>query len=738
MQVIKRDKSKQEFNIEKIKTAITKACRAVNENPDTVLTYSFIVQLQNTINKFVVNDEIDIEDIQNTVEDILFAKGYIKLGKAYVKYREEHHKIRNGYSNLIQKIYDRLHAINIENANANVDENSFSGREKEALSDLQKYLAFEAGGVSKLMADCHNQMLIYQHDSEKTLLGQHNCLFLDFKQIFENGFVTRNGDVRPPSNFSTACQLVAVAFQCESQVQFGGVGSVHIDYDLAPFVKKSYSKHFKDGLKYVSKAPQNIIDKVPKDLSLNSNITDNYSDAKQYALDMLNKEGKQACQGLYHNLNTLESRAGSQVPFTSINFGRDTSLEGQLVSKWLMEASIDGIGKHHLTSIFPISIFQYKTNVNAKEGDPNYHLKKLALESMSKRIYPNWCNCNWSEAHEDINNPDTYFATMGCRTLIGYDRHGLGYTRVGRGNNVPNTIILPKLGIEYGICLGTRTEPDIKGFWLAFEDTLNKCEKTLLERFEIMKNQNPNVAPFLYQNNLIKGATSCDATVYNALKHNTLAIGYIGIAEMCTALFGKNHVYDTDVHKFALSVVERINKFAKEASERNNLNFSCYATPAEGLCHTALKSLRKQYGIIPNVTSHEFLTNSHHVPVWEKVSIYDKLKIEAPFCKYPTGGCITYIELDSTFVKNTKAIEDIIDYAFNALDIPYLTFNFPIDSCLTCGHQGEFNDKCPECQSSNICQLRRVTGYLTSDYNRFNKGKFNEVNERIKHSLYES
>jgi ribonucleoside-triphosphate reductase len=333
MQVIKRDKSKQEFNIEKIKTAITKACRAVNENPDTVLTYSFIVQLQNTINKFVVNDEIDIEDIQNTVEDILFAKGYIKLGKAYVKYREEHHKIRNGYSNLIQKIYDRLHAINIENANANVDENSFSGREKEALSDLQKYLAFEAGGVSKLMADCHNQMLIYQHDSEKTLLGQHNCLFLDFKQIFENGFVTRNGDVRPPSNFSTACQLVAVAFQCESQVQFGGVGSVHIDYDLAPFVKKSYSKHFKDGLKYVSKAPQNIIDKVPKDLSLNSNITDNYSDAKQYALDMLNKEGKQACQGLYHNLNTLESRAGSQVPFTSINFGRDTSLEGQLVSK---------------------------------------------------------------------------------------------------------------------------------------------------------------------------------------------------------------------------------------------------------------------------------------------------------------------------------------------------------------------------------------------------------------------
>lgn len=325
-----------------------------------------------------------------------------------------------------------------------------------------------------------------------------------------------------------------------------------------------------------------------------------------------------------------------------------------------------------------------------------------------------------------------------CRTLIGYDRHGLGYTRVGRGNNVPNTIILPKLGIEHGICLGNRLEPDIKSFWNAFENTLKMCEKTLLERFAIMKSQNPNVAPFLYQNNLIKDANKCDNSVYNALKHNTLAIGYIGIAEMCTALFGKNHVHDKKVHDFAVSVVKRINEFAKEASERNNLNFSCYATPAEGLCYTALKSLREQYGIIPNVTSHEYLTNSHHVPVWEKVSIYDKLKIEAPFCKYPTGGCITYIELDSTFVKNTKAVEDIIDYAFNVLDIPYLTFNFPIDSCLSCGYQGEFNNSCPQCKSENICQLRRVTGYLTSDYNRFNKGKYNEVQERVKHSLNES
>lgn len=459
-------------------------------------------------------------------------------------------------------------------------------------------------------------------------------------------------------------------------------------------------------------------------------------DVYEYAMDMLEREGRQAAQGLYHNLNTLESRQGSQVPFTSINLGRDTSPEGRLVTRWIMEASIDGIGQHHVTSIFPISIFQYKKNVNAEPNNPNYDLKQLALESMSKRIYPNWANGGWSQAHEDENDPDTYFSTMGCRTLVGYDRNGLGYIRQGRGNNVPNTIILPKLGIEFGICLGERDEPDLDGFWAAFEQTLKLAEKGLLERFSIMVEQSPKSAPFMYQNNTIQDARKCKEGVFEALKHNTLAIGYIGVAEMCQALFGKNHVHDAQVHAFALSVVKRINEFAAEASERNGLNFSCYASPAEGLCRTALMALREQYGVIENVTSREYLTNSHHVPVWEEISIVDKLKCEAPFCKYPTGGCITYVELDSTFVKNTKAVEDIIDYAFQELDIPYLAFNFPIDTCLDCGYQGEFNDRCPQCGSENIQQLRRVTGYLTTDYRNFNDGKQAEVQERVKHSSY--
>lgn len=310
-------------------------------------------------------------------------------------------------------------------------------------------------------------------------------------------------------------------------------------------------------------------------------------------------------------------------------------------------------------------------------NDPNYDLKQLAIKSLSKRIYPNFVNGDWSQAHEDLNDKDTFMATMGCRTLVGYNRFEDNYKRTGRGNCIPITIILPKLGIEYGICQDKRKEPDLEGFNKAFEETLQLTEKALVERFNYIASQSPKAAPFMYKNGTAINTDKCKESVYETIKNFSLAIGYIGIAEMCEALFGTNQVHNQKVYDFALNVVKRINEYAQEASERNNLNFVCYATPAENLCFTAMKKLKQQYGIIKNVTEKEFLTNSHHVPVWEPVSIYKKLQLEAPFTKYPTGGCITYIELDSTFINNTKAIEDIINYAFEKLDIPYLAFNFP-------------------------------------------------------------
>ena len=579
--VVKRDGREVVFQPDKVRLAVTKAFSEVDKIAATDLddkTIAIIDKIVNEISNSAIK-KMSVEQIQDIVETKLMNSLRKDVAKAYIIYRDGRTKIRERNSKLVQVVLERVNSTVDNRSNANVDEKSFSGREKEASADIGKMIALDFGGLSEAVANAHKDMLIYQHDLEKAVYGIHNCLNLNFNEIFIYGFRTRNGDVRPPTSFSTACQLVAVAFQCQSQVQFGGVGSIHLDVDLAPFVKMSFSKHFQDGLKYIERVDAEYIERVPKSIDIEDEEAKSWKKAYQYAMDMLEKEGKQAAQGLYHNLNTLESRQGSQVPFTSINIGRDTTVEGRLVTKWIMEASIDGIGKNHLTSIFPISIFQYKAGINANADDTNYDLKQLALESMSKRIYPNWCNCDWSQAHETDGEPDTWFSTMGCRTMIGYDRNGLGYIRQGRGNNVPNTIILPKLGIEFGICLGKRTEPDIEGFWNAFEETLKLCEKGLLERFEIMIKQSPKAAPYMYQNNTIQDARECEETVFNALKHNTLAIGYIGVAEMCQALFGVNHVYDEAVHEFALSVVKRINEFAAEASERNNLNFSCYATP---------------------------------------------------------------------------------------------------------------------------------------------------------------
>lgn len=415
-QVVKRDGRIVDYNKDKIINAIMKAFVDVDGN---ATEESFHIA-NNIVEIIEANGEnkMTVENIQDEVERLLMKSSREDVAKAYIIYRNDRSRIRDMNSSIIQKVMVRAKSEVNDRSNANVDEESFSGREKEASSDISKTIALDFGGLSSEVANAHKEMLIYQHDNEKTIYGVHNCLNLDFQEIFTNGFRTRNGDVRPPSSFSTACQLYAVAYQCQSQVQFGGVGSIHTDIDLAPFVKKSFKKHYEDGKRYIDEPRvRSIADVVifdTDDWHIDNPIFEkHYPKAYRYAIDMLEREGRQSTEALYHNLNTLESRQGSQVPFTSINIGRDTSVEGRLVTKWLMEASISGIGEHHLTSIFPISIFQYKSGTNANPNDKNYDLKKLALKSMSKRIYPNWVNCDWSQAHEDDDNPDTYYSTMG-------------------------------------------------------------------------------------------------------------------------------------------------------------------------------------------------------------------------------------------------------------------------------------------------------------------------------------
>lgn len=738
-QIVKRDGRVKDFDKRKVVDAVIKAMRHTVSLPKSKtreIDREYAERIGDMI-EHMREDCLEVEYIQDIIENKLMASPYKDVAKQYVKYREKRTIQRNRNSEINKRIKNVLFCKDVQNSNANVDEYSFGGRKFESASIVHKEIALNHL-MREEVANAHRENRVYQHDLDSYDVGMHNCLNIDFKRQLENGFVTRNGDVRPANSVNTFFQLMAVIFQCQSQVQYGGCGSMHLDYDAVPYVRKSFTKHYKVGLKYLASLTDEEIEEKYGNYVIAID-DDRYKELNpmvwNYAYDMLYKEGMQSAQAFYHNLNTLESRAGSQLPFTSINLGRNTTAEGRLVNEWIFKASLDGIGKHHTTSIFPISIFMYKKGVNDKEGTPNYSIKKLAIKSLAKRIYPNIVNGDWSKNIEDPNNPDTFNATMGCRTMVGFDRFGLGYSKVGRGNISPATMNLPKIGIKHGICLGERMVADLDGFWKELNEILELTATSLVDRFYYICSQNPKSAPFMYKNGTIVGYDKVDERVYEALRHGTLALGYIGIAEMCQALFGKDHADDEYVHEFALSVVEHIHNFANEVSDRYDLNFSAYATPAENLCKTMMIGLKKEFGVIPNVTERDYLTNSHHVPVWKEVSIFKKLQIEAPFCKYPTGGCITYIELDSAIMENEQAIEDIIDYAMS-LDIPYLAFNFPIDSCLDCGHHGEFNDCCPVCGSKNIQQLRRVTGYLTTDYRNFNAGKIAECQDRVKHSRY--
>ena len=411
MHVIKRDGTRVLFDPNKIVRAINKAMVSAY---GSVYESDTAEEIADLIGSRGV--DMSVEQIQDLVESYLMKSEYPEVAKSYIIYRDQRSKERTRRSKLIKADMKRTEATAVENSNANVDEKSFSGREKEASADVQKVIALDYT-LSPEVSQAHKDMLLYQHDLEKTNIGEHNCLFVDFEKVFNEGFVTRNGDIRPPATLSSACQQTAVIFQCQSQVQFGGVGTVHLDYDLAPFVKKSFRKHMHHYLTDVEGQSDENADIIlnqhgPIEID-NHQLRQDMSAAFSFALKQLEREGKQSAEAMFHNLNTLESRAGSQVPFTSINFGRDTSTEGRFVTKKMLGASMSGIGKHHLTPIFPISIFQYKAGCNANPGDPNYDLKQMAIESLSKRIYPNFVNCDYSQAHEDPNNKDTYFATMG-------------------------------------------------------------------------------------------------------------------------------------------------------------------------------------------------------------------------------------------------------------------------------------------------------------------------------------
>lgn len=480
-----------------------------------------------------------------------------------------------------------------------------------------------------------------------------------------------------------------------------------------------------DGLTYIEQVIS-MDDRLNNQLSIEDPIYKEFKGAYSYAIAMTEKEVHQAVEGMYHNLNTLQSRSGNQLPFTSINYGTCTLPEGRMVTKALLEVSIEGLGRLHKTSIFPCGIFQCMKGVNRKPGDPNYDLFRLALKSTATRLYPNYANVDWSgNAGYDVNDPSTYFSTMGCRTANGFDINGLKQQKDGRGNICPVTIIMPTIAME--------ANGDVETFMKLLDIKIEEAKDMLLERFEYICAQPADSAKFMYENGLMAGYDGISTR--SALQHGTLSLGQIGLAETLQILIGCDHT-EPEGMKLAKRIEQLFKDRCAEYKEKYRLNFGVYYTPAENLCYTSLKKFRDKYGIIPNVSDREFFTNSMHVPVWHQLSPFDKIDIESQLTGYSSAGCITYVELDTGMEKNIDAMETLVNYAMDK-DIPYFAINVPCDTCLNCGYTGEFNDKCPQCGSKEIQQLRRVTGYLTGNYKTaFNKGKQDEVNNRVKHVGY--
>ena len=733
--VVKRNGTEMPYNRNKIISAV---CKAIKEVEGKVNKLWLAENIAKGVDSYIEEHTVEcitVEEIQDLVENLLIYPGdYPEIARAYIRYRYKRELARNNYKELMDTVGEKLSAANVQNQNANVDEYSFGGRMGEMNSAVARKYALEYL-VSPMARKNHEENMIYIHDLDHYAVGSHNCLSIPFDDLLAKGFNTRQTDVRPANSVNTAFQLVAVIFQLQSLQQFGGVSATHLDWTMVPYVRKSFAKHFKDGLIYVQHDREQA-KMVPDELSFEDKQANDIrnDEAYIYAMDMIFKEINQSVEAMYHNLNTLQSRSGNQLPFTSINYGTCTLPEGRMITRALIEGSIKGIGKLHKTSIFPCGIFQCMKGVNREPGDPNYDLFKLALRSTAQRLYPNYANVDWSgNAGYDRSDPRTYFSTMGCRTANGYDINGFGQLKDGRGNICPVTIIMPTLAMmakEEWIAEGQGENiEDI--FMSILNEKIHEAKDMLIERFNWICSQNPASARFMYENGLMAGYVP-EEGIRSALKHGTLAIGQLGMAETLQILIGCDHTAPEGM-ELAKRIETLFNKRCAEFKQEYKLNFGVYYTPAENLCHTAMKKFRAKYGVIPNVSENDYFTNSIHVPVWKEMSVFDKIDIESQLTGYSSAGCITYVELDSTVKNNLDALEQIVNYAMDK-DIPYFAINVPNDTCLSCGYTDEFNDHCPECGSEDIQQLRRVTGYLTGSYtSAFNKGKIQETQMRVKH-----
>ena len=741
MTVEKRDGQIKEFDPTKIIAAVSKAAKSCKVDiPQETMT-KILKYVTAKVSK--LDEPINVEDIQDAIEEALMKYNLFETEICFHDYRKKREADRFKKLKITKEITQKLNAENVVNQNANLDESSFGGRKGEAESALLKQMALDYY-ISPKFAKNHINNRIYIHDLDSYVIGMHNCLSIPFDELLRNGFKTRQVFIRPAGSINTAYQLVAVLFQLQSLQQFGGVAATHFDWTMVPYVRKSFYKHYKDGKKWLSINKKFELSKEKiEQTSINDKKVYTNKKARKYALEMVKKELNQAAEGLLHNLNSLQSRSGNQLPFSSINYGTCTLPEGRLVIRSILESSIKGVG-NGATSIFPCQIFQLMDGVNTSPKDKNYDLFELAVECTSKRLYPNYCNCDWSnDIGFNKDDPRTYPSTMGCRTWNGVDinapSEALSHLKDGRGNIAPATIILPTLAME----AKKKAEKEQKSEYIVdyFMDILEKaigdCKDELIERFNWICAQNPASAKFMYENNTFfsYGDDFKNEGIRGALKHGTLAIGQLGMAECLQILLGCDHCDPK-----GMEVAKRIESLFKakcsEYKEQYKLNFGVYYTPAESLCFTAMTKFKKKYGVIPNVSDRDYFTNSIHVPVWKEIDPIEKINIESQLTGYSSAGCITYVEIGDYAKYNLDSLKDLVLYA-KSKDIPYFALNLLLSRCTECGSDEniDFDAPCPCCgaPAEKVEHLARVTGYLSTDFRHFNKGKQSETKDRFVH-----
>lgn len=753
--IVKRDGKIVDFDPEKITEAIAKAGLATEEfkhDRAKQLAEKAIKRAQETIKSRTPS----VEQIQDIVEDVLMESAFKKTAKEYITYRQERNRVREAKSNLMSiyktiAVADASEDSDVKRGNANVDGNSAMGKMLQFGAEGAKIFA-KTLLMKPEYAKAHDDGDIHVHDLDFYATGTLTCCQTDPLQLFaDGGFNTGHGHLRTPNSIGSYGALAAIILQANQNEQHGGQSIPNFDYAMAPGVNKSFRKALNRAIRQYNRFSGNkeIEVKIPDDLA--------YGDEKaikklklpdgivESANEDVERQTFQAMEGFIHNLNTMHSRAGAQVPFTSINFGTDTTPAGRLVSRCLLDATEDGLG-HGETPIFPISIFKVKEGVNYNPEDPNYDLFKRSMEVSAKRLFPNFVFIDAPFNLEGYVPGDyrTEIATMGCRTRVyGSIFPESDHIVTGRGNCSFTTINLVRLGIKHGIALGERKEADWSGFYKDLDEKMDLVAGELLERYEFQANQHVRNFPFLMGEHNWLGSEKLgwNDTLRDVIKHGTLSIGFIGLAECLVAMTGKHHGEDEESRELGLDIITHMRERCDMYAKKYKLNFSLLATPAEGLAGRFTKIDRKEYGTIKGVTDRDYYTNSFHVPVYYPIGAFEKIEIEAPYHALCNAGHITYIELDGDPTQNIEAFEAVIR-KMKECGIGYGSVNHPVDRDPVCGYSGIIEgDRCPSCgrlESQGDVpfeRLRRITGYLVGSLERWNDGKKAEEHDRVKHAV---